>query len=233
MSEKLFPPYRYGLVNPGIHRGSYPVLPNYRFLSRLQLKTVISLIPEPPTEDLKTFGDMAGCTILHFTVLRTAMLSESLQSTLLQAIQICIDTKYHPVYIHCLDGRRITSLLILLLRKIQGWTPLYCFSEYWRFQVAFKPLFPASEVERTTKELEKWCCNDVLEVVVPEGATLPAWLWGDDKKVSLVGVKIRNKRPTPVNTSNLPDPATVLVGNNSNSATGTATPSGTTSNTFI
>ena len=48
----LVPPLRFSQVEEGVYRGAYPSLVNQRFLSRLRLRTVVSLLPEPPTEDL-------------------------------------------------------------------------------------------------------------------------------------------------------------------------------------
>lgn len=76
IQENLYPPFRYGIVHTGIYRGAYPTLPNFRFLSRLQLKTIISLTPEDPINDLKAFAEMAGVTIRHYPISRNAPLSE-------------------------------------------------------------------------------------------------------------------------------------------------------------
>jgi hypothetical protein len=84
----MYPPLRFGVVNPGIYRGGYPTLPNYRYLSRLQLKTIISLTPEPPVQDLITFGEMAGATCIHIPILRTAPLNEGLLANIVQALMV-------------------------------------------------------------------------------------------------------------------------------------------------
>ncbi|KAJ1442977.1 protein-tyrosine phosphatase [Ochromonadaceae sp. CCMP2298] len=149
----LTPPTRFAYVNPGVSRGAYPTLRNFRFLSRLQLKTIVSLTPEPPTADLVLFADMAGIQLVHLQVTRLCPLSEGLQETIINAVNVCVEAKTHPVYVHCLDGRRISSLVVLLLRRLQGWAPLYCLSEFWRYQV-----------ERGTKELEAFAgkCGNVL-----------------------------------------------------------------------
>lgn len=89
MEAKLSPPHRFAMVNPGIYRGAYPVLPNFRFLSRLQLKTIVSLTPEPPTTDIISFTEIAGCNSVYFPVLRTAALSDSmLHAMFVQVINV-------------------------------------------------------------------------------------------------------------------------------------------------
>lgn len=84
----LNPPYRYAMVCPGIYRGAYPCLPNFRFLSRLQLKTVISLSPEEPSADIKAFTEMAGATVVYCNVQRVAPLNDALLQALLPALQV-------------------------------------------------------------------------------------------------------------------------------------------------
>jgi tyrosine-protein phosphatase OCA6 len=152
----LVPPTRFAHVNPGITRGAYPTLRNFRFLSRLQLKTIICLSPEAPTPDVMLFAEMAGVRVVHIPIARMATLSDAVQCAVLLAVnvrqehpafavnkwltphvqcsleQICIEANNHPVYLHCLDGRRISSLVVLLLRRVQGWSPLTTLSEYWR-----------------------------------------------------------------------------------------------------
>lgn len=129
----LSPPLRFGMVNPGVYRGAYPVLPNFRFLYQLKLKTIISLTPEPPIEDLRLFGENAGINIVHFPISRTGPLSNELFAQLCQVVQLCVDSSNFPIYIHCLDGRRIMSVFVLMLRKVQAWNPVSSFTEYWRF----------------------------------------------------------------------------------------------------
>lgn len=86
--DSLIPPYRFCMIDVGIYRGAYPTLPNFRFLSRLQLRTIISLIPEKPTEDLKLFSEMASINILHFPIERIATFSPESQATLAQALEV-------------------------------------------------------------------------------------------------------------------------------------------------
>jgi tyrosine-protein phosphatase OCA6 len=55
-------------VEQGITRGAYPILRNFRFLSRMRLKTVISLTPEAPSKDLYDFAELAGISVVHISV---------------------------------------------------------------------------------------------------------------------------------------------------------------------
>jgi len=84
----LVPPIRFGHVSPGVTRGAYPTLRNFRFLSRLQLKTIVSLTPEPPIADLVLFAEMAGIKIVHLPIGRMAGLSEAVQNTIMSAVNV-------------------------------------------------------------------------------------------------------------------------------------------------
>ena len=56
----LVPPLRYSQVEEGVHRGAYPSLVNQRFLTRLRLRTIVSLLPEAPTPDLLYWCERNG-----------------------------------------------------------------------------------------------------------------------------------------------------------------------------
>lgn len=88
--ELLVPPMRYGTINPGIYRGGYPTLRNYRFLSRLQLKTIISLTPEPPNADVVSFAQMSGANVVHHQIMRMQVLNDALATQLISAINVSL-----------------------------------------------------------------------------------------------------------------------------------------------
>ncbi len=154
----LLPPMRISLVSPGLFRGADPVLRNFRFLRRLNLRTIVSLTPEAPSEDLITFAKTFNVRICHMQIARNIHLSSSLaQELFTEALGICSDETAYPCYVHCLDGRRITSLLVLLLRRLQRWTPSAAFKEFWKFQHSCRP--PSSfgswdDIEKITIEAE-------------------------------------------------------------------------------
>lgn len=56
----FIPPFRFGFVDEGLSRGAYPTLRNFRYISRLRLSTIISLVPESPTGDLIEYANAAG-----------------------------------------------------------------------------------------------------------------------------------------------------------------------------
>jgi hypothetical protein len=48
-----------------------------------------------------------------------------------------IDTRLHPIYIHCLDGRNVTSLVFMCLRKLQNWNQKTIIKEAERYTEEF------------------------------------------------------------------------------------------------
>lgn len=84
---------------------------------------------------------------------------------LLNALRVCLDIDTHPsIYVHCLDGRRITGLFMLLLRKLQGWQPAAAFAEYWKYQTVMKPGQGVLEMKAATAEIGKFL-NDFTEPI--------------------------------------------------------------------
>lgn len=55
-----------------------------------------------------------------------------LLATQYSATQRILELKNAATYIHCLDGKRITGLLVLLLRRLQGYNQDYSLGEYVR-----------------------------------------------------------------------------------------------------
>ena len=91
MDRTLSPPFRFGMVCPGIYRGAYPTLPNFRCLSRLALTHIISLTPEAPINDLISFCDVIGIKNHHIQINRMAPTNNVLIASLQSAIYILLD----------------------------------------------------------------------------------------------------------------------------------------------
>ena len=118
----LVPPLRFSLVEEGIFRGAYPSQINFRFLKRLQLCSVISLLPEEPTED---FLEWCRANRVQCHHQRVNMFKDELMLTHERAaelLQLIVSADRQPVYLHCLDGVQVTGVIIMCLRKLQRWS---------------------------------------------------------------------------------------------------------------
>lgn len=197
-SDRVSPPFRFGWVNDGVSRGGYPTIQNFRFLSRLNIKTMLSLVPEPPTKDLVEFCELMDITLEHIQVNRLAPLNSALMQKLTRAISILINADNQNIYVHCLDGRRITSLVVLLLRRLQGWTPQASFAEFFKYIVynakALRPVDEADrimEFEKTSKDLGRFL-QEMCDVEVP--AHVAPWL-STSRQQAVPGVRFKYNPP--------------------------------------
>ena len=64
----LVPPFSFAAVEEGVYRGAYPTLKNFRFMRRLRLTSLVSLVPEAPTADLAEFCSHERISLHHFPV---------------------------------------------------------------------------------------------------------------------------------------------------------------------
>lgn len=137
--EPITPPLRFTALEADIYRGSYPRPINYRFLKRLRLKYILSLIPGPISEEtdkhLYKFCQAENIKLLHIECSKDGGKGKKRNvpitySIVIQAIEIILNLDYPPIYIHCLTGSHITSLIIACLRRISFWSPVSIFNEF-------------------------------------------------------------------------------------------------------
>jgi len=121
----LVPPFRYAQVERAIYRGAYPTLKNYRFLDRLQLRTIVSLAPFPPIEDLVEYSATRNIELQHIQVKQAeGKEKEAEPLTVAQvkmALQLMTDPTKWPLSVHCIDGSHHTTLVMMCLRRMQNW----------------------------------------------------------------------------------------------------------------
>ena len=119
---KLVPPLRCALVEEGVYRGAYPSLVNHRFLTRLRLRTVVSLLPEAPTHDLLQWCEQQGVENHYVRVLPFKKDEVTItHERAAEILQVLVSPERQPVYLHCLDGVAVTGTLVMCLRKLQRW----------------------------------------------------------------------------------------------------------------
>lgn len=64
-SDLVIPPLRFSIVEDKLYRGSYPRPLNFKFLESLNLCTILSVTPEPLTEDAAGWCRMRGIKMIH------------------------------------------------------------------------------------------------------------------------------------------------------------------------
>ena len=159
------PPLRYELVETDLHRGGYPTLRNFPFLVRLRLRTLISLAPEPPTADLTLLCSHYNIALHHYAVPYAADSLSIKPAKVAVVLSIVLSRTSLPAYVHCLDGRSVTSGVVAVLRRLQYWRLDSCVAEYER-------MCGAGTGEAVRELLGEWS-----EPVRLNSQLLPPWLW--------------------------------------------------------
>ncbi|KAI8986446.1 tyrosine phosphatase family-domain-containing protein [Pilobolus umbonatus] len=164
----LIPPFRFTIVEENVFRGGYPKPRNMRFLKRLKLKTILSLIPDKLMHEMQEFSEKNHIHLLHLKVdkMKEDNIPLTYNQTIL-ALQILMDPSNHPIYIHCLDGADVTGLVIACLRKIQMWSASSAMIEFSRH-------LHTNVVSGDEFEFIENFKN--FEIKIP--MTIPPWLWG-------------------------------------------------------
>ena len=162
----LIPPFRYALVEEGFHRGAHPSLKNMRYMRRLKLRTIISLIPDAdnPSSDLVEFCKEENINhIIHQLAKYNDGFTHTpeLVATILAQV---LDPANRPVFLHCLDGRQNTGLVIMCLRKLQNWCLSSIIDEFRRYTKSNDFTFEEQQFVQTFS----------ATVMLPE--TIPPWL---------------------------------------------------------
>ncbi|KAI8905434.1 tyrosine phosphatase family-domain-containing protein [Gorgonomyces haynaldii] len=155
----MHPPFRFGIVESKIYRGGYPKPKHLKFLKTLGLKTIISFVPEPLDLDL-------DCKMIH---IRTDKPKENIPidyKRIDDFLQLML-TDVTPVYIHCLDGQLVTTLVISCLRKLQCWSVFSYLQEANRY------------VELQSEEID-WIKRYPGEFDLP--SAVPGWIWDEKPK---------------------------------------------------
>ncbi|KAJ8325327.1 protein-tyrosine-phosphatase [Batrachochytrium dendrobatidis] len=168
----IYPTYRFGTVEEDLFRGGYPKDRNHRFLARLGLKTIVSLTPEPLSEpSILKFAASNNITLVHIRVDRPKENIPLSFPKVAQILPVLIDSCSYPLYVHCLDGSLVTTLVIMCLRKLQCWSVASYRSECIRYLK--EAMLSSEEAEFVTKFTGDFEISHAL------AARLPKWLWGN------------------------------------------------------
>lgn len=134
----FIPPLLFAYVNENIYRGAYPKAQSREFLQRLQLRTLISVTPSPlKAEDVQEYSD--EIQYIHIAGEAEQQKSRKKKEVLIsieivaQALDLITDPANQPVFVHCLNGKQITSLIIACYRIRSGWSVRSALAEYARF----------------------------------------------------------------------------------------------------
>eukprot|EP00736_Rhodelphis_marinus_P008968 Rmarinus@m.10395 len=132
--EVLIPPLNFAMVAPGIYRSGYPTKKNHRFLSKIGLRSIIYLCPEPYSDYSAEFIKENNIQIFQFGIRgNKEPFVDIPEEVICDALVKLLDKRNHPVLIHCNKGKHRTGCVCGCLRKVMNWSLTSIFDEYRRF----------------------------------------------------------------------------------------------------
>ncbi|KAJ0017783.1 hypothetical protein Pint_09725 [Pistacia integerrima] len=135
--EVLVPPLNFAMVDNGIFRSGFPDSANFGFLKSLGLRSIIYLCPEPYPDSNIEFLKANGIRLFQFGIDGCKEPFVNIpEETIREALTVLLDTRNHPILIHCKRGKHRTGCLVGCLRKLQKWCLTSIFDEYQRFAAA-------------------------------------------------------------------------------------------------
>ncbi len=107
-----------GRVAPGVYRGAAPSQQGYETLSRMGMRTVINLRSD---NDEKKAVESHGMRSLGLPMSAYGAVEAG---TVRRAVALMADPANRPVYVHCLQGRDRTGVVVAVYRvEVDGWSP--------------------------------------------------------------------------------------------------------------
>eukprot|EP00246_Nothoceros_aenigmaticus_P005247 TRINITY_DN1715_c0_g1_i2.p1 TRINITY_DN1715_c0_g1~~TRINITY_DN1715_c0_g1_i2.p1 ORF type:complete len:168 (+),score=13.37 TRINITY_DN1715_c0_g1_i2:58-561(+) len=162
------PPCNYGMVEYDLSRSGHAHQLNFPFLERLNLKTIIYLSHDQPSQAFLNFLDDQGIDLVRpqgFDDESNNILASPMsEAEVLSALQVILSPQYYPLHVMCNLGRHRTGTVIGCLRKLQRWNLTAIFEEYRRYA--------GSKVRLLNEQFIELFDTDLVRIPVDH----PAWL---------------------------------------------------------
>ncbi|CAK9439696.1 uncharacterized protein LODBEIA_P37960 [Lodderomyces beijingensis] len=143
---RIIPPLNFCPVEKQLYRSGQPSTINQSFLNQLNLKTIIWLASEEPSDEFLDYcasqaiqvDFVAGMNDFEFDKIHNRHVSinpwDSLnESTITKALELIVDKRNYPMLVCCGMGRHRTGTVVGCLRRFQGWNLASVSEEYRRF----------------------------------------------------------------------------------------------------
>lgn len=131
------PPCNYGMVEYDLSRSGHCHQLNFPFLERLNLKTVIYLSHDEPSQPFLNFLEDQGISLIRPLDIGTdtgiTEQSPMSETEVLFALQVILSPQHYPLHVMCNFGRHRTGTIVGCLRKLQRWSLTAIFEEYRRY----------------------------------------------------------------------------------------------------
>ncbi|KAJ1964507.1 tyrosine-protein phosphatase siw14 [Dipsacomyces acuminosporus] len=133
-SQLIVPPLNFAMIAPGIYRSGFPNPKSHPFLLQLGLRTIIYVNDDECKDYHLKFIQDNSISFKHFYVAANKEPFEEMDHDMVsQILAEVLDTRNHPLLIHCNRGIRRVGCLVGCIRKLQGWAMTAIFDEYQRF----------------------------------------------------------------------------------------------------
>lgn len=127
-------PNNFQQVAPGLYRSSFPKFEHFEALSELELKTIITLVPEELDLEYAKFITTNGIT--HYVIPILANKDPERytdDATVTQVLELMLDARNYPMLIHCNKGKHRTGCMTACFRKACGWSDDAVIEEYVKY----------------------------------------------------------------------------------------------------
>ncbi|KAJ2745346.1 tyrosine-protein phosphatase siw14 [Coemansia sp. BCRC 34301] len=133
-SQLIVPPLNFAMIAPGIYRSGFPNTKSHPFLLQLGLRTIVYVFDGASQPYHQQFLATNSIAFKHFYVAANKEPFVEMDHELVAGILAeVLDTRNHPLLIHCNRGIRRVGCLVGCIRKQQGWAMTAIFDEYQRF----------------------------------------------------------------------------------------------------
>ena len=127
-------PVNFQTIGPGLYRSSYPQPPHFYELDKLNLKTIVTLVPQTLPEPYAKFISRNEITHHHIPILANKDPDiYTSDDTICKVLELMLDQSNYPMLIHCNKGKHRTGCVTASFRRVTGWTFEACVAEYEQY----------------------------------------------------------------------------------------------------
>ncbi|ODN98351.1 tyrosine phosphatase [Cryptococcus wingfieldii CBS 7118] len=133
---KIVPPMNFGLVeDAGFYRSAQPSELNFSFLEKLNLRTIIWVGAEEPSDILQVARPSQGIKLYNLAPQTNHLppLPPPPEPLIIQALSLLLRSSTFPTLLCCNMGRHRTGTVVGCFRKLQRWALSSILEEYRRY----------------------------------------------------------------------------------------------------
>lgn len=140
---RIIPPLNFCPVERQLYRSGQPSIINHSFLLELNLRTIVWLANEEPSDEFIDFCHDNGIAIEFCGILNQVVNDMSYHllnpwdslndSSIREALELIVNKDNYPLLVCCGMGRHRTGTVIGCLRRLQRWNLASVSEEYRRF----------------------------------------------------------------------------------------------------